>query len=124
MSSPYVMVSVVLGEEGLGSLWENSGWFISANLIYFFFACLEAIYPIYLIFVVAAMFTILKRLEIFSSPDMSLQSSSLLVTLTCLGVTVICFVLKSYWLTSEIACVVRTLVARSSSYIYISLVYR
>ena len=124
MSSSSVMDSVVLREEGLGSLWNNLGWIINANFPPFLFAYLEATDQISLMFVLEAMLTILKGLHIFSVPAMPLRSYLFLVSLICLGVTVRSFVLKSYRLTSEIAYAVRTLVARSSDPSSVSLTYR
>ena len=83
-------------EEGLGLFWDNSGWIISSYFIPFFFVCIEDIDLIYLVFVKAAMLTILKGLEKIFIPDMPLKSYSLLGSLTCLGVTTSSFVLKSY----------------------------
>ena len=75
-------------------------------------------------FVLEAMFAILKGLEIFSIPDMPLQYYLLLGGLTCLGVAIISFVLKSYFLTYDIASVIRTVVSRSYDPSSVSLTYR
>ena len=61
------------------------------------------------------MFNVLKGLEMFSSPYMPVRYSLLLVILTCFGVTVGSYVLKSYWVTSEIASAARNLEAKSSA---------
>ena len=61
------------------------------------------------------MFTVLKGLGMFSSPDMPVIYSSLLLILTYFGVTVGYSVLKLYWVTSYIASAVRTLEAKSSA---------
>ena len=70
------------------------------------------------------MFTFLKGLEMFSNPAMHVRYSLLLGILTYFGVTVRYFVLKLYWVTSEIAYSVRTLEAKSSAPISLSLTYR
>ena len=68
----------------------------SANFLPILFDFLEAIDPIFLIFVLSGMFIILKGLEIVSSPAMPLNSYPLLGIFTCLGVTAISFVLELY----------------------------
>ena len=60
----------------------------------------------------------------FSNPAMHVRYSLLLGNLTYFGVTVRYFVLKLYWVTSEIAYSVRTLEAKSSAPISLSLTYR
>ena len=85
-----------------------------SRLSTFLFACLEATEPISLVFIFSEMFTVLKGLEMFSSLAMPERSSLLLGIMTFFGVTVIFSVLKSYWVTSEIASDVKTLEARSS----------
>ena len=77
-----------------------------------------------MVFVSSVVLTTLKGLEIVSRPDMPLQSSSLLGSLTYLGVTAIYSVLKSYWLTLDIFSSVSTHYERSSAPSSISLVYR
>ena len=69
---------------------------ISANFLTLLLACLEAMEPISLILVLSEMFTVLKEFDMFSSPVMNLKYYLLLGSLTCLGVTEISFVLKSY----------------------------
>ena len=69
------------------------------------------------------MFAILKGLEIFSIPDMTLQYYLLLGGLTCLGVDMISFVLKSHFLTYDIASAIITVVSRSSYPSSVSLTY-
>ena len=54
----------------------------------------------------------------FSSPSIPRESLYFSGILTCLGVTVRLSILKSYWVTSEMESVVRTLDARSSDPIY------
>ena len=60
----------------------------------------------------------------FSIPDMPVGSYLLQGSLTCFYVTVRSSGLKSYWVTSEIAFSVRTLVGRSSNPSYFSFAYR
>ena len=67
------------------------------------------------------MFNVLKGLEMFSNPAMHVRYSLLLGTLTYFGVTVRYFVLKLYWVTSEIAYSVRTLESKSSAHNLVSL---
>ena len=69
---------------------------ISANFLNLFIACLEAMDPISLMFVLTAMFAVLKGFEMVSSTAMTLNSSWLLRSLTCFGATDIYFVFKSY----------------------------
>ena len=59
-----------------------------SRLSYFFFAYLDTTEPISLMFVLTEIFTILKGLDMISIPYMPLRSSSLHVSLTCLGVSV------------------------------------
>ena len=112
-----------VGRGRVGVALGDFGRMLCADFLPFFFAFLEATDPISLIFVLAAMFTIFKLLEIFSSPDIILRYSSLLGGLICLGVTVSSFVLKSYLLTYEIASAIRNLVARSSDPSSVNLEY-
>ena len=72
------------------------GWLIRADFTLFFFSYLEVTETISLMFIFADMFTVLKELEIFSSPDMPVRSYSLHSSLTCFGVTVRSSILKSY----------------------------
>ena len=78
----------------------------------FFFACLEATELISMMFTFAEVFTVLKMLEIFSSPAIPARSSLLLISMACFDITVRSSVLKSYWVTSDIASAVRTLEAK------------
>ena len=110
------------GEVALG--WENLGWLLRPDFINFFFACLEATEPISRIFTFVEIFTILKGLEMFSSPDMTVRSYLLQVSLSCFGMTVRSSRLKSYKVILEIASDVRTLVARSSAPSPVSFAYR
>ena len=96
---------------------------LNAGSIPFFFSYIEGIDPISLMFVLENMLTVLKVLEMFSSPEMPIQSSYLLVSLICFGLTVRSFVLNSYLLTSEISSAVNDLDDRSYDPSYISLVY-
>ena len=68
-----------------------------------------------LMFICADMFTVLKRLEMFSSPDIPLISSLLQGSLKCFGVTVRSSVLNSYWVTPDIVSAVITLEDKSSA---------
>ena len=89
-------VLVALGGEEMASDWENLKWLLRADFLPFLFAFLEAIKTISLMFIIEEMFTILKGLGVFSSPDMPVRYYLLHGSLTCFGVTVSSSVLKSY----------------------------
>ena len=57
---------------------------------------MEAMDPVSLMFVLEVILTMLKGFEMVSRTDMPFQSSSLLGSLTCLGVTEISLVMKLY----------------------------
>ena len=78
------------------SRWDNLGLLLSVDFLPFFFVCLGATYLISLMFMLAEMFTILKGLEILSSPTVPVKSYLLLGRLMCFGVTVRSYVLNSY----------------------------
>ena len=78
------------------SQWDNLGQLISADFPPFFFVYLGATYLISLMFMLTDMFTILKGLEILSSPTVPVKSYLLLGRLMCFGVTVRSYVLNSY----------------------------
>ena len=73
----FSVVSVILGGEAVTLDWKLLGWLIRAGFLPFLFACLEATETISLMFTFADMFTILKGLEMFSSPAMPVRYSSL-----------------------------------------------
>ena len=73
---------------------------LNLDFLPLYFACLEAMDPMSLIFASFMIFTIKKGSEIDSSPDFPFHSSLLLGSLTCFGVTDSSSVLKSYWLNS------------------------
>ena len=108
-------------EVGCCSLEENLGLLLRADFLFLALACLEAIDPVYVILGRSIMFTILKGLEIFSRPSIPQGSLSFFGSLTCFCVTVKLFMLKSDCETSEMESAVRTLCARSSAPISISL---
>ena len=93
---------------------------LRSDFLPFFFVCIEATEPISRISTLAEIFTVLKGLEMFSSPAITVRFLSLHGSLTFFGVTVIYSGLKSYWVTSEIASTLRTLVSRSSAPISVS----
>ena len=64
-------------------------------------------------FIFSEIFTVLKGLEMFYSPAMPVRYYLLLGSLMCFGVTVRFSILKSYWVTSDIAYALKTLEARS-----------
>ena len=89
-------VLVILGGERVASVWDNLVLLLISDFLHFSFAFLEAIELISLIFTLADIFTVLTGLEMFSSPDMPVRSSSLQGSLTCFGVTVRSSGLKLY----------------------------
>ena len=75
-------------------------WGDDSDQNFYFPPPLEATEPISLMFMFSEMFTVLKGLGMFSSPDMPVRSSSLLLILACFGVTVGYSILKLYRVTS------------------------
>ena len=108
-------------EVGCCSLEGNLGFLLRSEFLFLAPAFLEEIDPISVILRVSIMFTILKGLEIFSRPSIPQGSLSFFGSLTCFCVTVKLFMLKSDCETSEMESAVRTLCARSSAPISISL---
>ena len=76
-SSAY-LDSIVLVEEGLGSIWNNLRWMLISDFLPFFISCLKAMDPIFLVFLLAAMFTLFKVFDMVSIPDMPLRCFLLL----------------------------------------------
>ena len=68
-------VSVILRGDIVASVWDDLGWLLRADLLHFFFACLEATKTISWIFTFAEIFTILKGLEMFYGTAMPVRSS-------------------------------------------------
>ena len=66
-------------------------------------------------FIFSEIFTVLKGLDMFSSPDMPVRSYLLLGSLACFGVTLRFSVLKLYCVTYEIVSYVKNLYSRYSA---------
>ena len=94
---------------------------LNSDFLPLFFACLEAMDPISMMFFSYFMFTHLKGLDIVYRPTIPLHSSLFLISLSCLGVTEISLVLKLYWLTLDIGYGVSTCDERYSAHSSISL---
>ena len=69
---------------------------LSSHFLPFFLACLQAMDPISLMFALTVIFAILEGFDMDSSPTVHFQYSSLLGSLTCLGVAERYPFLKSY----------------------------
>ena len=117
-------ILVISGGVEVASDWGNLGFLLRADFLPFFFACLEATDPISWMCTFADMFNVLKGLEMFYSTAMPVRYYSLHGSLTCFGVTVRSSRLKLYWVTSDIASYIRSLVSRSSAPSSISFPYR
>ena len=120
--SSYDCLAEAPEEVGCCFLEENLGFLLRYDLLFLNLDCLEAMDPISVILGRSIMFTILKVLEIFSRPYIQQESSSFFGILTCFGVTLKLFMLKSYCETFEMESAVRTMGARSSEPSSISLV--
>ena len=75
------------GEVDFSSLEKNLGLLLRAGHLFLTLACLESIDPIFMILGRYIMFTILKRLEIFSRPYIPQESLLFFSSLTYFGVT-------------------------------------
>ena len=103
----------------MGSFWNNLGLALEANLLPFFFACLEFRDKIYQISVFFAMFTNFEGLSMNSSLAITLQTYLLLGNLACLGETLRRPILNLYWITSDMEYELRTIEDISSAPNYI-----
>ena len=90
------MYLVVLDNEGMGYIWGNLGWMLSIDFLPIFLAYLGAREPIYLMFMFAGMYTVLKVFEMVFIPATPFHYSVLLESFSCLRLTETFLVLKSY----------------------------